>query len=454
MFDRGLPTWLSREVGYRLVGQKGGFAPAVAQAYAERLAAEFIPADTLRERQLAKLVALLQHADAHCPYYTDLFREHGFDPSRVRSIDDLKVLPVLEKADLIAHRERMVSTAHAKSELNLNSTGGSTGLTVNFYQDRNWLVHQVASGQFTDSMAGWRRGARTAYLWGAPGDNERDNQGWKAKVRSVLGNFRVYDSFDMAEARMAEYHEALSRFRPEVLVCYAGSAHLFAQYLIANKLRPSYPLKSVVTSAETLTDAMRQTIETAFGVKVFNRYGSREVGVIAAECDAHQGLHVNELDMVVETLAGGDREGGELIVTNLNNFGMPLIRYRIGDVGQLEAAPCPCGRPGARITRLFGRSSDFFTTAAGRKVHGEYFTHLFYGIDGIARFQLVQETVDDFQLSIVRNASHWRDDTEHFLRDELRKVFGEGMRLRIDHVEAIPVTASGKFRFTISKVQP
>ena len=239
--------------------------------------------------------------------------------------------------------------------------------------------------------------------------------------------------------------------RPEVMVCYAGSAHLFAQHLLARGLRPTYPLRGIVTSAETLTDAMRATIEQAFQVPVFNRYGSREVGVIGAECDAHRGLHVNELDMVVEVEAGADGHG-ELLVTNLNNLGMPLIRYRIGDVGQLDDTPCTCGRAGARITRLFGRSSDFFTTADGRKIHGEYFTHLFYGIDGIARFQLVQETLSGFHLKIVRNPGHWRDSTEAFLRDEMHKVFGPALQLHIEHVDAIPVTASGKYRFTISKV--
>lgn len=451
MFESGLPVWFSHHVGSRLVGRKGGFNRDVAEVYAQKQAAEFISPEALQAQQLRKLVTLLKHAQAHSPYYTELFRTAGLDPDRVRSVADLQVLPPLSKTDLIAHRDRMVSSRHAIADLNLNSTGGSTGLTVNFYQDRNWLVHQVAGGQFFDSLAGWRPGARTAYLWGAPSDNDRAKEGWKAHVKAVLSNTRVYDSFDMSATRMARYHEQLTKFRPDVMVCYAGSVHLFAQYLLEQKLRPAYPLKSIVTSAETLTDAMRTTIESAFQVPVFNRYGSREVGVIGAECDAHAGLHVNELDMVVEATPGPDGHG-ELLVTNLNNFGMPLIRYRIGDVGQIDTAPCRCGRAGARITRLFGRSSDFFTNTEGRKIHGEYFTHLFYGLDGIARFQLVQETLSEFQLKIVRNPDHWQDSTERFLRDELRKVFGDSMQLQIDHVDGIPATASGKFRFTISKV--
>ena len=451
MFESGLPVWFSRHVGWSMVGSKGGFNRDVAGVLAQRKETEFTSLEDMRSRQLQKLIKLLKHAQAHSPYYTDLFRTAGLDPDRVRSVADLQVLPPLSKTDLIAHRDRMVSKRHALADLSLNSTGGSTGLTVNFYQDRNWLIHQVSGGQFFDGMAGWRKGARKAYLWGAPSDNDRAKEGWKAHLKSVLTNTRLYDSFDMSPARMAQYHAQLTAFRPEVMVCYAGSVHLFAQYLLEQKLQPAYPLKSIVTSAETLTPAMRATIEEAFQVPVFDRYGSREVGAIAAECEVHAGLHVNELDMVVETTQGSDGHG-EFLVTNLNNFGMPLIRYRIGDVGQIDAAPCRCGRPGARITRLFGRSSDFFTNAEGRKIHGEYFTHLFYGLEGVARFQLVQETLSQFHLKIVRNMGHWQDRTETFLRDELRKVFGDAMQLQIDYVDSIPSTASGKFRFTISKV--
>ena len=451
MFEQGIPVWFSREVGLRIVGRKGGFNREVDRVYQARMSGQFMDAGTLRARQLGKLVDLLQSAQADCPYYTDVFRQAGFDPAAMRSVADLAALPLLSKTDLLANRDRMVSRRHPVEGMNLNSTGGSTGLTVSFYQDRNWLVNQVAGGQFFDSVAGWRPGCRTAFLWGAPNDNEHALAGWTARLKNTLTNTRLYDSFDMSEARMQQYHRQLTRFRPDVMVCYAGSVHLYAKFIHAHKLRVDYPLKSIVTSAETLTDDMRETIQSAFGVPVFNRYGSREVGVIGAECEQHAGLHVNELDMVVESDAAAG-EGGELLVTNLNNFGMPLIRYRIGDVGQLESAPCRCGRAGSRITRLFGRSSDFFTAAGGRKIHGEYFTHLFYGVDGIAKFQLVQHTLTSFELKIVRNPTHWNDGIAAFLRQEMHKVFGDGLDLRIEHVDAIPATASGKYRFTISHV--
>lgn len=451
MFSKGIPVAISRHIGDRLVGRKDGFSSAVRAAYGERQRLEFAGEDTTRAMQVEKLRKLLAHAQAHCPYYTDLFSRTGFDPAALRSPDDLRALPVLAKEELLTHRDQMVSRAHRREDLNLNSTGGSTGTTVNFFQDRQWLIHQVASAQFFDSWAGWQRGCRMAYLWGAPTDNEKAAAGWTARLKSVLQNTQTFDSFNMSNDQMAQYHRQLEAFRPQVMLCYAGSAYTFARYLLEQGVRPNYPVTSLITSAETLTDEMRSTIERAFGKPVFNRYGSREVGLIGSECERHEGLHVNELDLVLEVDTSRNDQG-ELLVTNLNNFGMPLIRYRIGDVGELDLTPCACGRGSLRIRRLLGRSSDFFSTASGRKIHGEYFTHLFYGLDAVKRFQFVQETLETFELKLVRDASRWSDGDEAYLRRELEKVFGGGMQLQIRFVDDIPATASGKYRFTISKV--
>lgn len=451
MFENGIPIWISRAVGYSLVGRKGGFAKEVDAIFDSRKATEYASSQAVQDLQLARVKSLLQHAQEYCPYYTRVFREVGFDPFRMRNIDELRVVPRLTKHALINHRDELISRKHRIEDLNLNSTGGSTGLTVNYYQDRNWLTHQVAGERFYNSIAGWEAGCRAAYLWGAPSDNDKAKEGWKAGVKNLLMNSRLFDSFDMSEDRMADYHHQLTRFAPDVMVCYAGSAYTLAKFLLAKGWRADYPRRAIITSAETLTPEMRRTIEAAFSARVFNRYGSREVGVIGAECARHEGLHVNELDLFVESDTSNNPEG-ELLVTSLQNFGMPLIRYEIGDVGALSSEPCACGRAGDRISRLFGRTTDFFSTRDGRKIHGEYFTHLFYGLDAVRQFQLVQETLDSFVLRIVRNPEFWVPAVEDRIRAELQKVFGEASKLEIEYVDAIPVSASGKYRFTISKV--
>jgi phenylacetate-CoA ligase len=450
MFEKGIPTWASKIIGNKIIGQKNNFSKIVNQSFNQRKKDEFLSAERKKDFQLKKLISLLTHANENCPYYTNIFKKLNFNPRDIKSTDDIKKLPILSKTDLIKNRDQMISKSHRLSDLNLNSSGGSTGVTVNFYQDQNWLIHQVSGARFFDSIAGFQSGCRVGYLWGAPSDNE-GNTHWKAKLKSVLTNVRLYDSFNMSEERMAQYHQELLKFKPDILVCYAGSIHLFSKFILKNKLKSQYPIKGIITSAETLTDDMRKTIESALNRPVFNRYGSREVGLIAAECEHHSGLHINESDMIVET-DSSEGESGDFLVTNLNNFGMPLIRYQIGDVGEISNTPCTCGRSGSLITKLLGRSSDFFTTTDGRKIHGEYFTHLFYGIDGVEQFQLTQETLDFFELKIIKNLTHWHDEQELKLRNEITNIFGVSIKLNIHFVSSIASTASGKYRFTISKV--
>jgi phenylacetate-CoA ligase len=245
---------------------------------------------------------------------------------------------------------------------------------------------------------------------------------------------------------------SMQRTPPDVLVAYASSAHLFATFLEANGLRPDYPRVSIITSAEVLRDDMRGVITRTFGKPVYNRYGSREVGLVAFECEAHRGLHMNTADLHIECLGENVYEqAGELIITQLNNYSMPLIRYRIEDMAVLHADPCACYRQTPMIRQVIGRTTDTIRTRSGDLIHGEYFTHLFYGLKGIAKFQLVQESLDEFKLFIVRGAGFDPKVIETVRRETLKAV-GEGCALTVQEVADIPPARSGKYLFTISKV--
>jgi phenylacetate-CoA ligase len=201
---------------------------------------------------------------------------------------------------------------------------------------------------------------------------------------------------------------------------------------------------------------MRAEIEEVFQVPVFDRYGSREVSAMAAECGAHQGLHVQMPGYIVETIdpATGrnvEEQLGEIVITVLNNFAMPFLRYRIGDMGKLTRKPCPCGRNTVRLQEIAGRTSDNFLMPDGRVVHGEYFTHLFYGRDGIEQFQFVQKSRDEFTLRIVPSG-RYRNEMTRLIENEIREMIGAHSKLRIEIHESIPKTATGKYRFTISEV--
>ena len=408
--------------------------------------------DEIRAHQLTALRELVE-VSHRSPYYRGVLEGLG-KPAWRFELEDLKSLPFLTKQVLSEQGERLrIAGARGVYE---NHSGGSTGIPVRFWQDWRYQVHMSAATRRSNELAGAFPGARVAKLWGAPQDR-RQIEGPAGRARLWLLNMRYCDSFDMGPRRMEQYHRSMQEFQPDLIQAYASSIWLLARFLKARGLRPSYPRVSIITAAEKLHAHMRGDIEEVFQAPVFDRYGSREVSAMAAECDAHNGLHIQMPGYIVETLdprtlAPVEDQPGEIVITVLNNHAMPFLRYRIGDMGVLTRTRCACGRSFERLLEISGRTSDNFLMRDGRIVHGEYFTHVFYGRQGIAQFQFEQHSLDDFTLRIVPGA-RYSPDTGRAIEREVREFIGEGPRLRLEVREQIPVAASGKYRFTISHVK-
>jgi phenylacetate-CoA ligase len=201
---------------------------------------------------------------------------------------------------------------------------------------------------------------------------------------------------------------------------------------------------------------MRSTIEQCFRVPVYNRYGSREVGCVASECSRRSGLHLH-IDKIIEVL---DLETGRpvfdtpgrIVVTLLSNRALPLIRYDLGDIGILTHKRCSCGVNTPVLEKVLGRSSDFILTPSGRLIHGEYFTHIFYGRRNIKQFQFVQESRIRYAVRIVANGELAVAELGD-IRQEILAVLGSNADVRFEFQEHIPPLSSGKFRFTVSNVK-
>jgi len=438
--------WFSQYIGYPLIvngnwrwdKDRKLFKRLLLQKQAE----QFAPLEEQRALQFSRLKALLVHAGRNVPYYRDLFAELHFDPAAIETCGDIRVLPVLTREIIQDNQDRLLVENPEAYGARRNSTGGSTGYALNFYQGTNYSVHVEASQWVSDMAAGRRMGAPTAYLWGAPRDIALA-EGLKGRLHGLLRNERRFNSFDMGPARMHQYYRALQRFRPEVLIAYASSLYIFACFLRENSLRPDFPMVSIITSAEVLFDHIRETLEDVFQVPVFDRYGSREMAVIAYECEKHRGLHLHMADQYVE-LVGDDpiHEPAEMIVTNLHNYSMPFIRYRIGDMAVLSRDSCTCGR---------GRITDTITTRRGELIHGAFFRHAFFGLPGVRNYQLVQETVDSYHLKVAP-AEGFDPGVLRVVREKMLRALGEESNLKIEVVDRIPPSPSGKHLFIISKV--
>jgi phenylacetate-CoA ligase len=213
-------------------------------------------------------------------------------------------------------------------------------------------------------------------------------------------------------------------------------------------------VKGAFTTAEKLYKPQREAIERVFGCKVFDSYGSSEVQNIAAECTEGR-MHINADFVVLEEDRAEGHEPRPFLVTSLQNYSMPFIRYRNEDCGSLSAETCTCGNHFPLMRLEIARTSDNFIFPGGRVVHGEFFTHLMYGSSGIVTFQFHQTAVDEIILSIVPGPGDVAARAEK-IKDAIRQIHAvtpdRPVRVAVREVESIPLSKAGKYRFTRSDV--
>jgi phenylacetate-CoA ligase len=222
------------------------------------------------------------------------------------------------------------------------------------------------------------------------------------------------------------------------------------------KLKPYSP-RSIVVGGEKLHGFQRQVIEEVFQSPIFETYGCREFMLIGAECDRHEGLHLTAENLLVEVLDDDGRptpagEEGNVVITDLYNYGMPFIRYANGDRAIAGWGTCSCGRGLPLLKKVTGRSLDILTTPDGHRVPGEFFPHLLKDFPAIERFQVVQEEPELIRLKIVANGN-WCAADEADVKREVEKVVGNTVRFLIERVDEIPLTRSGKLQVVVNRCQ-
>ena len=407
--------------------------------------------------QIQKIKRLLFYAFTNVPYYKRIFGEVGFRPEDLRKLEDLQGLPILTKKDVQDNGPDLLSRTARASAYYKNSTGGSTGEPLTFYQSMNYRSWAQAAIAHSFTMCGYHLGERKAFLWGSDSDS-MDHRGWKNRWLNDLlrKNLIWINTFELTENLLEKAARTLVRFRPRLLVAYVSSATLLAKFLKEHEIKGIRPA-AIQTSAELLTKAQRSLLEEVFGCPVFDRYGCREVSIIAHECEAHEGLHLLADNNYTEFLANGKPasagETGLITVTNLNNLAMPFIRYQPGDLGVPGSVErCACGRGLPRMEVVAGRSTEVIITPSGRLLHGEFFTHLFYNLTGIRQFQVIQKTKSNLQVLIVPSANFKKDETCKFLYNNIKLHGDNNFDINIKIVDSISPSPSGKFKFVFSEI--
>lgn len=421
-----------------------------------------IPVEQKASVQKDRLANLLEHAAQTVPYYRQLLTESGVWDGQTIGMSQFGAVPLLTKTILREQYQALQSDDLAQRKWSVNTSGGSTGEPVPFIQDREYKSYSHAFKRLTWEWVGKQDGDCHIKLWGSERDIIEGGMGWQATVGNFLRNLTFLNAFRMTEADVARYVQIIQRKKPKLIEAYAESIYQLARYINTQQL-PKPIVGAVVATAGTLYPFMRTDIETAFACPVFNRYGSREVGDMAHECEQHRGLHINSFAHYLEILLPDGTPAppgqvGEVVVTCLTNYAMPLIRYQIGDMAVWSEETCPCAIGTPLLAQVTGRVSDLFLTADGAQVHGEYFTHLFYHRDWVQKFQVVQETYDKIIAYIVLSASMTAQLEEIKNREMLdivtkaRLVMGEQCQVLFKFVDDIPASGSGKYRYTVSRL--
>ena len=293
----------------------------------------------LKEYQWKKLKTILTFAFEKNPYYREKFIEFGIHPDDIKDFSDFTKIPLLNKRDILNGLNNFISDGYALKSLTKDMTSGSTGMNMTFYVDRNSLDYRKAAALRNMRWYNSADGDRRIIIWGSPIGASK-----KEKMVMALRDFLVRDyfisSYAMTDKMMVEIVNKIKRLRPKVLVGYVSALKILAEFMEKNRIS-DIQVNAIIPAAETLFEYQRELFERVFHGEVYNRYGSHEFDGIAHECNFHNGMHINAENLYLEVLKDGrpapPGQIGEIVITNLENFGMPFIRYRIEDLGALQA---------------------------------------------------------------------------------------------------------------------
>lgn len=409
--------------------------------------------DELEAIQQAELEKLLRHAWQCVPHYRTRYAQLGLEPQDIRRLDDLRRLPLLTRDEATTHFEARKSQASPRPDVD-KSTSGTTGAPLVFAYDRGSDYWRQATKLRGYAWAGYQLGDRSLHYWGSPPVRRPP---WlkraKMSLDHALRREQLIDCTDRSEAALEGVVRRIREYRPAVLLCYAQAGAALARYVNQSGCR-DWPDIAVIAAAERLFPSDRAALERAFGPAIFETYGNREVMLIAAECEAHEGLHLSMENLIVEVIVRdehGEREAmpgelGEVVVTDLHNYGAPFIRYVTGDLAiPRKAERCACGRALARLECVEGRSTDTLRDGSGRAVSGLFFNVLFAALaDKVKQFQVVQRKDRAIDLRLV--PTELFDDT---LLEQLRKhcqTHIPGVPLRTEILHELTPDPGGKLR--------
>ncbi len=417
---------------------------------------QWLSRDAVETLQLKKLKRLLRGCMSHSPWHAQRIAEAGLDSgdlSRPLTMDDLRALPLMDKADAMANRESIVWQGVPGGAYRY-TTGGSSGTPLIFYFGKERQASDAAGRMRARRWWGVDVGEPEVYLWGAPVELQKTDR--IKQIRDRLVNQLVLNAFDMSASTMDEYVDAIRRYKPACIYGYASSIALLAAHIEGRGVVLKLPsLRVICTTGEPLYSEQRDLISRIFGVPVANEFGSRDIGFTAHESPTGQMLLMNE-SIILEVLDTQGRpvkpgEMGEAVMTGLCSAAQPFIRYRTGDMVQHSEVLCEQGRGLHVLGKVEGRKTDFIVRSDGTIMHALAIIYVLREHQDIQEFKFIQHELNRVEVLVVPRAS-WSPDSSRALVVGIQARLGDDCRVEINLVDHIAAEASGKHRYVVSHV--
>lgn len=393
--------------------------------------------EQLEELQWKRFKRLLKHAYEKTEFYREKFKDAGLVPEDIKERKDIEKIPITTREDLRIP-EQLIATGFEKNKMNSSTTSGSTGRRTTTYFDRRaWLIGKILLKLRARVACGLRPSDRLAVF--------SEGKAHNSFFKEFFLRQRCFSIFDPIEKHLTE----IESYNPSGMY---GFPSYFS--LLVDRKTSSINPSRIFTSSEMLDLKTRRKIEDSFKAEVFDIYGCTEAKEIAWECEEHNGYHLNSDCLLVEFLKDGKEtaeEDASIVFTSLYNYGMPLIRYEVGDSGKLLGTRCPCGRGLPLMTSILGRSVDYFILPDNSMISPYTMTCAIENIEGMKQYRIVQESKNLVTVSVVPD-NQFAERNEQNIKSNLERIL-PGVTVQINLVEQITREKSGKYKIVISKVK-
>lgn len=416
-----------------------------------------VSVDEIQRRSEQKLERLLLHAAEKVPYYRTLLHDCQVVVDDTVRLENFSSIPLLTKDIIRRQGKSLYADDYQHRSPFPNTSGGSTGEPVKFIQDKEYDDWNKATKIYFNAVLGKQLGDREIKFWGSDRDILEGTLGFKDNVINFLYNRKFFNSYQLNEQHLGDLIKLNNHFKPKAYWSYMESALELANYLSGSGVDFHSP-GILISTIGPLTQEVKEKIESGMGCKVYNQYGSREVGVVACQCPEQKGLHTfpwwNHIEVIDPEGQPIKNESGRVIVTTLHNYSMPLIRYEIGDVAVMGDNDCSCGRKTVTLDSVIGRTLGYFRKDDGTLVHSHFIVQALFFHEWIQRFQVVQEQLNQIIIRIeLKNGMVGNQADLLDIEKKTKVLMGNHCSVDIKFVDGIERSASGKFVYTVCKIQ-